>query len=81
MKLPVISDVAVVVSLLSVLAVEKVSDVGVVVLSLMHTHTYTHTHTHTHTHHVRYFRRIVVLFLRYNVILSPFLPAAVMFLI
>ena len=73
MKLPVISDVAVVVSLLSVLAVEKVSDVGVVVLSLMH--------THIHTHHVRYFRRIVVLFLRYNVILSPFLPAAVMFLI
>ena len=38
MKVPVVAEVGVVVSLLNVLAVGKVTVVGVVVLSLTHTH-------------------------------------------
>ena len=47
-KVPVVADVGVVVSLLNVLAVGEVTVVGVVVLSLMH------------THRIRYFRQIIV---------------------
>ena len=42
MEVPVAAEVAVVVSLLNVLAVGEVTVVGVIVLSLMHTQ---HTHT------------------------------------
>jgi len=54
MKVPLVVEVGVVVSLLNVLAVGEVTVVGVIVLSLMHTQ---------HTHRVRYFRQIIVLFL------------------
>jgi len=61
MKVPVVVEVGVVVSLLNVLAVGEVTVVGVIVLSLMHTQ---------HTHGVRYFRQIIVLFLRRMVTLA-----------
>ena len=60
MKVPAVAEVGVVVSLLNVLAVGEVTVVGVVVLSLMH------------THRVRYFGKIIVLFLRYMVTLASF---------
>ena len=47
-KVPVVADVGVVVSLANVLAVGEVTVVGVVVLSSMH------------THRIRYFRQIIV---------------------
>jgi len=60
MNVPVVAEVAVVVPLLNVLAVGRVTVVGVVVLSLMH------------THRVRYFGQIIVLFMRYMVTLASF---------
>ena len=47
-KVPVVADVGVVVSLLNVLAVGEVTVVGVVVLSFIN------------THRIRYFRQIIV---------------------
>jgi len=60
MKVPVVAEVGVVVSLLNVLALGEVTVVGVVVLSLMQ------------THRVRYSAQITVLFLRYMVTLASF---------
>jgi len=60
MKVPVVAEVGVVVSLLNVLAVGEVTVVGVDVLFLMH------------THRVRYFGQIIVVFLRYMVTLASF---------